>query len=595
MARRTVILVVAACWAALSAAGARAAETTVYNVSQLRDALNAADPGDRIYMAPGSYTGRLWVTDVHGTADDMIEVVALDPTNRPVFTSDDAACFTLYNCSYVLVDGLIAEHGGTPTQDANNIEFPHGSHMVLKNALSRDLDHDGNSDGVKFARSDNVLMYNCTVASWADGGSANDQMVSRNSLMMRNLITFPDMTPNAGANGTQPKGDSYRNGYYKNVFLDGSSRCIQFGGAGGVDGWEGHDMVAMGNVIDGGEAAAAYVSCQTCELSYNTIVDPTKWVMRILNEGGWAETGTNTFKRNLVVYGPLSSIQNVGSGTRPETFTYAENYWYNRLDPAASIPALPGGQTDPAGGTDPQLDADYRPLHPGAQDYGAHAPAMEAAWARHTGSFQWAWEKAMAYEPVADAGGRYSVAPGLSIELDASGSVLGAASYGTNPTAAYAWDVDVDGVADDAATTLTYDDLTGDGPGQLGLAAGLHAVELRMARTDEYGTILDWDLADLLVLDELIPGDASVDGTVDVLDLAILANHFGESPAGWREGDVTGDGLVDVLDLAALANHFGETVGGGAPAPEPSALAFAALGAGAALLRRRRARPEEGP
>jgi len=94
-------------------------------------------------------------------------------------------------------------------------------------------------------------------------------------------------------------------------------------------------------------------------------------------------------------------------------------------------------------------------------------------------------------------------------------------------------------------------------------------------------------------------GNANLDNIVDVLDLARLANNFGKDVANgdevtWLEADFNLDGKVDVLDLAAIANNFGQSgsVGatgeaGGAPVPEPSALAVVALG-GLALIRRRR-------
>jgi hypothetical protein len=489
-----------------------------------------------------------------------------------------------------MVDGIIAHGGGTPTQGSNNIEFPYGSHMILKNSLSYEIDHDGNSDGVKFAQSDNILMYNCTVENWADGGSAVDQMVSRNSLLMRNTIRYPTLPRYAGANGTQPKGESYENGYYKNYFDDGSSRCVQFGGSGGAAHWEAWDMVAMGNVIDRGEASVAYVSCRDAIFDYNTILDPEVWLMRILREGGDQQTGYNTFRRNLVRYGNIT-LQNIGLNTLPATFDYAENYWYRSTYPPMSIPSLPGGETNPAGGIDPQFDADYRPLYPGAREYGAHAPQMEAEWANYTDWFAWAWQKALEYEPDAVAGGDYSTAPGIDVELDGSGSYAGTGSRGAYTVGSYLWDLDGDGVFGDATgpnPVVSYDDLTGTGPGQLGLGPGTHTVELRIAVTNEYGmTTVDWGRAELLVLAKLIMGDANVDGTVGIADLSALADHYGQIGMGWKQGDFTGEGLVGIADLSALADHYGQSVG--SIVPEPTCLALALL-AGPVLLKRRRLR-----
>ena len=55
----------------------------------------------------------------------------------------------------------------------------------------------------------------------------------------------------------------------------------------------------------------------------------------------------------------------------------------------------------------------------------------------------------------------------------------------------------------------------------------------------------------------LLPGDANLDGTVDILDLAILAaNYRKQVTGGWLQGDFNNDGVVDVNDLALLAANY---------------------------------------
>jgi len=86
-------------------------------------------------------------------------------------------------------------------------------------------------------------------------------------------------------------------------------------------------------------------------------------------------------------------------------------------------------------------------------------------------------------------------------------------------------------------------------------------------------------------------GDANFDRTVDVLDLARLANNFGMGNADWTDTDFNGDGTVDVLDLAVIANNFGWSSGGDAsPVPEPGTALVLVLGAVGVACRRRRRR-----
>ncbi len=103
-------------------------------------------------------------------------------------------------------------------------------------------------------------------------------------------------------------------------------------------------------------------------------------------------------------------------------------------------------------------------------------------------------------------------------------------------------------------------------------------------RQEGHITLAGWSAAILL---ETVPGDAGLDWEVGVLDLAVVANHFGEGEATWTRGDLNGDGVVDVLDMAIVANHFGETAGGAAPVPEPTVMLLTALGTALLLPRRR--------
>jgi titin len=102
----------------------------------------------------------------------------------------------------------------------------------------------------------------------------------------------------------------------------------------------------------------------------------------------------------------------------------------------------------------------------------------------------------------------------------------------------------------------------------LNLPAGFYTVSLTASGiSDVAGNKLDgdgngtggddWSQRILVALD----GDANLDGMVDVVDLGILATHYGvSSGATWGMGDSTGDGAVDVADLGLLATNYGRNL-----------------------------------
>jgi hypothetical protein len=75
------------------------------------------------------------------------------------------------------------------------------------------------------------------------------------------------------------------------------------------------------------------------------------------------------------------------------------------------------------------------------------------------------------------------------------------------------------------------------------------------------------------------PGDANLDGKVDVGDLSILLANYDRTGATWGQGDFTGDGAVNVSDLSILLTNYDKTASAGLSAvPEPSMLVLVALG-----------------
>ena len=69
----------------------------------------------------------------------------------------------------------------------------------------------------------------------------------------------------------------------------------------------------------------------------------------------------------------------------------------------------------------------------------------------------------------------------------------------------------------------------------------------------------------LTIEEQLIAGDVNRDGQVNILDLVLVAQQFGQSMPTDSPADVTGDGVVNILDLVRVAQNFGNTAASAAP------------------------------
>lgn len=374
----------------------------VDSTAALMHALDHAAPGTRILLAGGTYRGDCRITGLRGKPGEMIEIAAKDPAKPPVFAGGSVA-FQLIGCSYVQVEGIVARGAAV-----NNIQLGDASHhVILKNCISRDIGEQGNCDGIKIPGLTDFLLYNCTVENWGGEGSAIDMVGCARGLLYKCRFSYPNVKGTT-ANTIQPKGGTNSLGIYGCVFDQADFRAVQFGGSTGKQyffqgnydaGYEGLDMAAMGNLVVGGECPIAYVSCTRCRFEYNTIVDPTGYLLRVLREGAGKPAADNSFSHNLVVYGQVREALNLGGPADLGSFHVLGNYWYNRQAPDKSIPKLPVPQSQPAGGEDPRFDRKYHPAAGSpAWNYGAHAPGLPHAWSKHTNRFAWAWQQAQRLE-----------------------------------------------------------------------------------------------------------------------------------------------------------------------------------------------------
>ena len=157
---------------------------------------------------------------------------------------------------------------------------------------------------------------------------------------------------------------------------------------GGTTGWA-WDIHVEGCVFVGSQTPIAFVGVDGAVVRYNTIYQPGKWVMRILQETtepGFAPCRYGRFERNLIVFrrADVGVPVNIGPHTRPDTFMFADNLWYCADRPQASRPDLPTTETGGLYGIDPGLtsleEGRLRPRNPQAAAFGASAwpgPAVQ--------------------------------------------------------------------------------------------------------------------------------------------------------------------------------------------------------------------------
>ncbi len=82
-------------------------------------------------------------------------------------------------------------------------------------------------------------------------------------------------------------------------------------------------------------------------------------------------------------------------------------------------------------------------------------------------------------------------------------------------------------------------------------------VESGVTDTEHSVPDLDGEIYLKATIEMTNPVDVNNDGTVNVLDLVLVAQHLGETVAPNSEVDVNGDGIVNILDLTLVAGHLG--------------------------------------
>jgi hypothetical protein len=365
----TITVAFSACAQSSSAWCAETTTLTTVKVStrdELRQAVESAVPGTQILIAQGTYRGGLSFARLHGEKGKPIVLSALDEKNPPVFNGG-TTCLHLTNPKHIELRSLVltnATGNGLNIDDGGSHDTP-ASHILLRNLLIRDIGPNGNRDGIKLSGVDSFAIEGCTIQRWGDAGSAIDMVgchqgqISGCSLQHRGDIL---------GSGIQTKGGSSEITIKRCRFENAGSRAVNIGGSTGRDyfrpkspGYEAKDITVEDCTFIGSMAPIVFVGVDGAVVRYNTIYRPIRWLMRILQESqdaDFAPCRNGVFSNNVIAYrsDELRTVINIGKGTLPQTFKFADNHWFCIDEPQrSSRVTLPVEEVGGMHGQDPKF------------------------------------------------------------------------------------------------------------------------------------------------------------------------------------------------------------------------------------------------
>ncbi len=324
----------------------------------LSAAAAVVQPGDTILMHGGIYPGGMQITNLKGLPGQWITIRNLP--DETVFFEGGANAIHLVEPAYLHVKGLVFRHqtgNGLNTDDGGSYDTP-AHHVIFENCVFEDMSASGNNDLLKLSGLDHFEIRNCTFQNGAAGGSGIDMVGCHNGVIQGNY--FGAM----GSNAIQCKGGSENIRIEGNSFFNAGSRALNIGGSTGLQffrpdtaHFEAAHIQVFSNIFIGSEAPIAYVGAVNVDVINNTFFQPQKWVVRILQEtvdpSRFIECGDNSFRNNIIYLGNIPTETNVGPNTRPETFVYSNNLWYNFENPSWNGPEIPVFETNQILNADP--------------------------------------------------------------------------------------------------------------------------------------------------------------------------------------------------------------------------------------------------
>lgn len=328
-------------------------------------------PGDAIRLLPGTHSPGIYLANLAGTAEAPIWLGGIPGESRPVIAGGSQALH-LVRTRYLVLEHLEvrdATQNGINCDDGGDYANPDATrHVIFRNLFLHDIGTGGNQDALKLSGVNDYWVLDCEFARTSAGGSGIDHVGCHRGRIVG--CRFTDM----GSNAIQCKGGSEDLEIRACQFLEGGARAINLGGSTGFEFFrpplstsqpnvEARNIRVLASLFRGADAPVAFVGAVDSLFANNTIVEPRRWVLRILQETTstvpytFLPCASNRFVNNLVWFdrAQLSTFANIGPNTASTTFRFAHNLWYAADQPARSQPNLPTPETASVVGRDPRF------------------------------------------------------------------------------------------------------------------------------------------------------------------------------------------------------------------------------------------------
>ncbi|MCW3053228.1 MAG: hypothetical protein JWN14_2398 [Chthonomonadales bacterium] len=365
----------------------------VRTADEFRRAVLEAKPNTRILLGPGDYQGPFFFSNVRGEQGRPIIIAGEDPQHPPRIRGG-GECLHFSSVAWLELKSLLltdAGDNGLNMDDGGKVEMP--SHDLLLSRIQvKNIGPEGNRDGIKLSGLDRFSLVNCSVERWGSDGSAID-MVGCHHGTVKDCVFRQ-----GGASAVQMKGGCADMRVTHCLFENYGERGVNIGGSTGMPffrppvtsmpkngRYEARAITVEHCTFTGGSTPVAFVGVDGARVESNTIYLPQRWALRILQETrgqGFVPSRNGVFEKNLIVFHSDQWSEggvNIGSGTAPDTFLFARNFWFCVDRPDRSSPKLPTPESQGVYGRDPLFrDAakgDFRlnPESP-AKGFGAEIP-----------------------------------------------------------------------------------------------------------------------------------------------------------------------------------------------------------------------------